>query len=676
MCGICGIYEYGVSQGGVTDSLVVSMRDTMTHRGPDDAGSYVSDDRRVGLGNRRLAIVDLSPAGRNPMPNEDGRVWITFNGEIYNHKSLRPGLEARGHRYRSRTDTETIIHLYEERGLDFVDELEGDFAIGLWDEDAKRMVLVRDRIGVKPLYYTLTGGRLIFASEIKAILQHPSVSREVDEQALYHYLSFLATPAPQTLFAGIQKLPAGCLLTCDARGDVKVTRYWDAIVEHRESAELQDEQGIAEELLRLLRESIAKRMMSDVPFGVFLSGGLDSTANVALMAELMDRPVRTFTVGYRDNPAYNEIEEARYVAREYGTDHHEVMISQQQLLDFLPDMIFHQDEPIADPVCVPLYFVSKLARDTGTKVVQVGEGSDELFCGYRDYAFYLDMYDHVWRHLARLPGPVRRAMATAGHALYRTGATRFLPKGRKMFPDLLRRLAAGEELFWSGTFVFDEVNKRRLLTPAAMKRLDDTSNGEGSFSSYSVVRSDLDRLLASKPSADQLLRMVYQELKLRLAELLLMRVDKMTMATSVEARVPYLDHKLVEFATSLPSHLKYRDGETKYILRRALRGVIPDRVVNREKKGFGVPINEWMLEKLGGFVEDALLNSALRRRDLFDYEFVKRMLKDHRAGRTNYAFFLWSLLNVTLWYEQWIEGSRNASDSVESAGAAKEVAIS
>ena len=364
MCGICGIYEYGVSQPTVSDSLVVRMRDTMFHRGPDDAGVYLSADRRVGLGNRRLSIVDLSPAGRNPMPNEDGRVWITFNGEIYNHESLRPGLEARGHRYRSRTDTETVIHLYEERGLDFVDELEGDFAIALWDEAARRIVLARDRVGVKPLYYTLTGGRLIFASEIKAILEHPAVSRDVDEEALYHYLTFLTTPAPQTLFAGIQKLPAGCMLICDARGDVKITRYWDAVPTGLDPSIATDERAIAEELRLLLKESIAERMMSDVPFGVFLSGGVDSTANVALMSELMNQPVRTFTVGFRDNPHHNEIEEARFVAREYGADHHEVLISQQELLDFLPELIFHQDEPIADPVCVPLYYVSKLARET------------------------------------------------------------------------------------------------------------------------------------------------------------------------------------------------------------------------------------------------------------------------------------------------------------------------
>src|SRR5258706_2129652 len=268
MCGICGIYEYGLNRPGVDAELVARMRDTMSHRGPDDAGVYVSADRRVGLGNRRLAIVDLSPAGRNPMPNEDGRVWITFNGEIYNHQSLRPGLEARGHRYRSRTDTETVIHLYEERGLDFVDELEGDFAIALWDEAERRIVLARDRVGVKPLYYTLTGGRLIFASEIKAILEHPSVSRDVDEEALYHYLSFLTTPAPQTLFAGIQKLPAGCMLICDARGEVRIKRYWYAIVPCRSmsGAREPDERECADEVLRLLTESIDKRMIIAVPF--------------------------------------------------------------------------------------------------------------------------------------------------------------------------------------------------------------------------------------------------------------------------------------------------------------------------------------------------------------------------------------------------------------------------
>ena len=668
MCGICGIYEYGASEPAVTSELIVRMRDTMTHRGPDDAGVYLSEDRRVGFGNRRLAIVDLSPAGHIPMCNEDGRIWITFNGEIYNHQSLRPGLEAKGHRYRSRTDTETIVHLYEERGLDFVHELEGDFAIGLWDQSARRLVLARDRIGVKPLYYTIAGGRLIFASEIKAILEHPSVSRDIDEQALYHYLSFLTTPAPQTLFAGINKLPAGCMLTCDAYGEVRIDRYWDAIAANpRVDASEMNEEEVAAEVLRLLTDSIGKRMMSDVPFGVFLSGGIDSTANVALMARLMDKPVRTFTIGYRDDPAYNEIEQAREVARHYGTDHHEVIIGQQDLIDLLPDLIFHQDEPIADPVCVPLYYVSKLARESGTPVVQVGEGSDELFFGYPDYASYLDLYNRVWRPLMKLPPAVRRGLASAGSGLDSMGVTRMLPKGRKILPDLLRRLSSGEELFWSGALVFDEVHKRRLLTRQTLARLDSRAVGsDGHLSSYSVIRADLDRLSEMKPDADQMEKMIYQELKLRLPELLLMRVDKLTMATSVEVRVPFLDHQLVEFAMTIPSRMKYQNGETKHILKRALRGVIPDRVIDRPKQGFGAPINEWMLDRLGSFVERSLFDSPLGRRGLFNYEFIRELLAKHRSGRVNYSFFLWSLLNLSLWYEFWIEGRPASAGSEES----------
>jgi asparagine synthase (glutamine-hydrolysing) len=584
------------------------------------------------------------------MPNEDGTIWISFNGEIYNHMELRPSLQELGHIYRSRSDTETIIHLYEECGLDFVHRIEGDFAIALWDGRSRKMILARDRIGVKPLYYAVTGGRLIFASEIKAILAHPAIAPDIDEEAVYHYLTFLTAPAPRTLFAGINKLPAGCMLICDERGRFTLIRYWDAMAGR--VADM-DQEECARELLRLLSDSIKKRMMSDVPVGVFLSGGIDSTANVALMSRLTAQPIRTFTVGFRDNPDYNELEQARLVARQYETDHHEVIISQQDLIDFLPDLIFHQDEPIADPVCVPIYYVAKLAREVGVKVVQVGEGSDELFCGYMDYVAYLKLHDKLWRHLVRWPELARQVIAAAGLAFHWLGGWRLLPKGRKMLPDLMRRLARREELFWSGAFVFDEVNKRKVLSEAIKRKLDN-------ISSYCVVRSDLDRLLAARPNADQLERMIYQELKLRLPELLLMRVDKLTMAVSVEARVPFLDHRLVEFAMSLPRDLKYRDGQTKYILKRALRGQIPERVLNRPKKGFGAPINEWMLDRLGSLVESTLFGSSLRRRGLFNYDFIRHMLEDHRAGRINYSFFLWCLLNISLWYERWIEPRHSA----------------
>ncbi|MGH9903405.1 MAG: asparagine synthase (glutamine-hydrolyzing), partial [Pyrinomonadaceae bacterium] len=367
MCGICGVWEYGAAAAGrgVELSLVERMRDRMEHRGPDDAGALLFDEGRGGFGHRRLSIVDLSSAGHQPMQGCDGRgVWTVFNGEIYNHAQLRAGLEERGHRYASRTDTETILHLYEERGLGFVEEIEGDFAVALWDEERARLVLVRDRLGVKPLYFYQKDGRVIFASEIKAILAHPAVTPDVDEEALYHYLTFLTTPAPQTLFRDIQKLPAGHMLVCERDGASRMTRYWDALPPETSTATLtangsaraapSDEEQ-RREILRLLRQSIGKRMMSDVPFGVFLSGGVDSSANVALMAEQMSRPVRTFTVGFRDHEELNELESARAIAERFGTEHHEVIIGEEEMRRFLPDLVFHQDEPIADPVCVPLY---------------------------------------------------------------------------------------------------------------------------------------------------------------------------------------------------------------------------------------------------------------------------------------------------------------------------------
>jgi asparagine synthase (glutamine-hydrolysing) len=646
MCGICGVYEYGVSTGGVTWDVVSAMRDTMVHRGPDDAGTWISADRRVGLGHRRLSIVDLSAAGHNPMTNETRDVWITFNGEIYNHERLRARLVERGHTYRSRTDTETIVHLYEEEGDDLVNRLEGMFAFAIWDDARKRLLLARDRLGVKPVYYTVANGRLLFASEIKALLEHPDVSRDIDEESLYHYLTFLTTPAPKTLFKGISKLPPGHVLTCDERGRIEVRRYWDAIVE-QPADELSEEETIAR-VRELLSEAIEKRMMADVPFGVFLSGGVDSSANVALMSQLTSMPVRTFTVGFEGAPQYNELEHARRIAKQFGADYHEIIISHEDAISFLPDMIFHQDEPIADPVCVSLYYVSRLARETGTIVVQSGEGSDEIFSGYTTYATYLKIYERAWRHAERLPAPFRRALAAAVRSAAGRTAVSRLPKGRKLMPELSRRLAAGEALFWHAAEVWDETTKASLLTRSYRDRLR-------GLSSYEVVREHLERIAEQKPSSDFLERMIYVELKLRLAELLLMRVDKVTMATSVETRVPFLDHKLVEFAMTIPRSMKVRDGQNKWVLKKALEGVVDRDMLYRPKQGFGLPINEWFISGMSSFVEHAVFSSPIRRRGFFDYDFVRSLWQQHLAGRINYSFNMWSLLNLSLWYEHWIE---------------------
>ncbi len=648
MCGICGIWEHGVREGRVDPALIVAMRDEMQHRGPDDAGELSFDEQRGGLGFRRLSIVDLSPAGHQPMRGCTDRVWLAFNGEIYNHARLREGLKKRGHVYASQTDSETILHLYEELGLDFVNEIEGDYAIALWDADRQQLVLVRDRLGVKPLYFYQQDGRFIFASEIKAILRHPAVTAEIDEESLYHYLTFLTTPAPQTLFSGIQKLPAGHMLVVKSDGSAKVSQYWDALPPSSSSsspssppAEARSEAEHGEELLRLLRDSIQKRMMSDVPFGVFLSGGVDSSANVALMAELMSRPVSTFTVGFEDSHELNELDSARSVAQRFQTDHHEVIIGEKHMLEFLPDLIFHQDEPLADPVCVPLYYVSKLARESGTIVVQVGEGADEIFAGYDWFRKYVRINDLFWRHAEQLPASLRKSVAAMAKPIL---ASSF--KNRTA-SELARRLGAGEPLFWGGAIVFDEDFKRRVLSEAANERM-------GIRSSFDAVKQHLEHIEKVRPDSDFATRMTYLELKLRLPELLLMRVDKITMANSVEARVPFLDHHLVEYALSLPTDLKIKGTSGKHILKRALESVLPADLLYRPKRGFGAPIREWFRGDSAKVLNDLIMNSTIRRRGLFDYAFIARLMEEHRSGKRDWSFHLWALLNVSLWYDRWI----------------------
>ena len=643
MCGICGIWEYGASDGRVDLSHVAAMRDEMQHRGPDDAGELSFDDGRGGLGFRRLSIVDLSPAGHQPMRGCTDRVWLVFNGEIYNHAQLREGLEKRGHVYSSRTDSETIIHLYEERGLDFVTEIEGDYGICLWDADQQRLVLVRDRIGVKPLYYYHQNGRFMFASEIKAILKHPAVTSELDEESLYDYLTFLTTPTPRTLFRDVRKLPAGHMLTVDRSGATELKQYWDALPpENQADVAKRSSEEHQQEILRLLRDSIRKRMMADVPFGVFLSGGVDSSANVALMAELMSQPVRTFTVGFKDNQELNELDSARAIAKRFATDHHEVIIDRQDMEKFLPDLVFHQDEPLADPVCVPLYHVSRLARETGTIVVQTGEGADEIFAGYDWFGKYNRINERFWRHAENLPASMRRAGAALAGPLMEKSLS------KRTAGEILRRLGAGEALFWGGAIVYDEGLKPSVFSPAFNAR----ANGQ---SSYSVVSEYLDHVASARPDSDFAARMSYLELKLRLPELLLMRVDKMTMATSVEARVPFLDHHLVEYAMGLPVDLKIEGKSGKHILKRALENVLPHDVLYSRKRGFGAPIKEWFRGAGGEMLAGLMLNSAIRRRDLFDYAFIARMMEEHQRGKRDWSFHLWALLNVSLWYDRWIE---------------------
>jgi len=639
MCGICGVLAFNDSFA-CDERVLAAMRDAMIHRGPDDAGLWRSPSGRVGLGHRRLSIVDVSPAGHQPMSNEDGSVWVAFNGEIYNHAELRPELEARGHRYRSHCDTETIVHLYEEEGERCVERLDGMFAIAIWDERRRELFLARDRLGKKPLYWTRTHAGLAFASEIKALLRHPAVSADLDVEAFHDYLTFVCTPAPSTMFAGISKLSPAERMTVSAAGDIRSDIYWSPL-SARASEELagSSEDELSERLLELLRASIAKRMMSDVPFGVFLSGGVDSSTNVALMSELMSEPVRTFSVAFREHERYNELEYARRISRLFNTDHHEVLIDADDLVSFLPEMVHHQDEPIADWVCVPLYYVSKLARDSGTIVVQVGEGSDELFHGYENYIDAVARRRRYWEPFQHAPAVLRDSVARTALALARR-------TGRGVLhAQYVADAAAGRLPFWGGAICYTGELKRQILA----------GNGNRP-DAYRIVQRLWDEAEHDLPGADLLQKMSYLELKQRLAELLLMRVDKMTMATSVEARVPFLDRELVEFALALPAEMKVRDGVGKWLLKRAVDGLLPSDIVYRPKQGFGAPVAEWFRGDLGTRAQQEIRSSSLAERGLLDYARIDELWAEHRSGRMDWSFQLWNLYNVSAWHDHWVAG--------------------
>ena len=583
MCGIVGVFEYA-GPGGLDQGLLIRMRDSMTHRGPDDAGVYVTSDGRLGLGHRRLAILDLSSAGHQPMSTPDGRYWVVYNGEIYNFIELRSNLELRGHRFRSRSDTEVLLALYAEEGPKMLHRLRGMFALAIWDGVDRRLWLARDRIGIKPLYYTTHGGCFLFASEIKALLAFPGLRRDVDLEGLYHYLSFLSTPAPGTLFTGIRKLRPGHTLVVEEDGSVREEQYWD-VFDHVAPIQGESFEELTEHLLNLLREAVRYRMVSDVPFGVFLSGGMDSSTTVALMAEQMDRPVETFSVGFEGEEQYNEFNYARRVAARFGTDHREVRIGVRDLIGFLPSLVHHQDEPIADPVCVPVYFVAKLAKEHGVTVCQVGEGADELFCGYPYWGAMLRALR--WdRWFGRLPLGLRRLAPAVARALGRDGTHS---------NEVLRRGIARETLFWGGAEGFPEEQKRRLLQPSVLDRL-------GTLTSHEVVAAYFRQFCERSPRADDdLAWMTYLDLKHRLPELLLMRVDKMSMATAVEARVPFLDHEFVTFAMGIPQAVKVARGELKHLLKRAVAPVLPAEIVHRPKQ----PLTKWLLLTFVSFVSEA-----------------------------------------------------------------------
>jgi len=642
MCGIGGVFDFGYREAPqVTPELLTRMSDAMVHRGPDDAGYHISRDGRCGLTFRRLAIIDLSPAGHQPMQTPDGRYTIVFNGEIYNHRSVRAELAAKGYVYRSQSDTETILYAYQEWGEECFKKFLGMFSVAIWDEERKELFCIRDRIGIKPFYYATPNGRFIWGSEIKVLLEHPSLSATLNEDALPHYLSLMMPPAPNTMFEGIHKLEAGHSLRVSSNGEITKKRWWNLLDAGEPNSAITEEQAI-EDIRRLLRQAIKDRMMSDVPFGVFLSGGIDSSLNVALMAELMDRPVETFSVGFKDLEKYNELGYARSIATKFGTNHHEILIDSSDAESVISSLAYHEDEPNGDPVCIPLYFVSKLTRESGTIVVQVGEGSDEEFAGYPWLVRDIRLYDKVWRPLGKVsPRFMRKAAYLASSPLVK----------QPLVKEYLRRFSQGEELFWGGAMAFTEEHKQQLFK----------SYRTSTHSSYQFAKKWHDEVRERYPKSQYTRRMMYLEFQQRLPELLLMRVDKVSMATSIEARVPFLDHRIVEYAFKLPRQIKLGPNyEPKHILKKAAEGILPNEHIYRKKMGFAAPINEWLKTDLKQLLEDHLFQSKLVKK-YFDEGYVRRILIEHQTNVRNNGQLLWTLLNLTLWEEQYLEGAYKTS---------------
>jgi asparagine synthase (glutamine-hydrolysing) len=640
MCGITGAFAYGRSTLDVDESLLWRMTDAMAHRGPDGRAIHFDPAHRIALGHRRLSIIDLA-AGHQPMPNHDRSLWIVFNGEIYNHVATRNRLEGKGVRFQTRCDTEAILHLYEERGEDCVHELQGMFAFAIWDVARERLFLARDRIGIKPLYWCDVAGELLFASELAALLEHPAVPRKLDLESFHHHLSFMSTPAPRTMFEGISKLPPGHRMTVDRRG-IRVDRWWDALDAPRlTAADVADEDAVAGEILAKLTTGVRDRMMSDVPFGVFLSGGIDSSVCTALMAQCSDLPINTFTVGYSGGGTehLNELHHARRIAERYRTNHREVVIGHREVLDYLPKLLDHQDEPVADPVCVPLYYVSKLAADAGIKVIQVGEGSDELFMGYPPFLQLVAFHDRVTRPFQALPRSMRAGLfAAVGPVLRAVG------RRAGVWEELLHRSVDGHP-FWGGAIPLSDRGKERVMP-----------GRPPGVASWDVVRAFHDEIARRWPDADCVQHMTYVELRQRLPELLLARVDKITMSVSLEARVPFLDHRLVEYALRLPQSMKIRGGRTKAILKKAVAGLLPDDLVHRRKQGFPAPMSQWVFEEdFGRYVRDTLLHSSLVRDGLLDGAVLREFVDDHFERRRDLGSLLWTFFNLTLWHRRWIE---------------------
>jgi len=646
MCGIAGIVT--LKKGVPVDvEPLRRMCAAMVHRGPDDDGTYIHGS--VGLGMRRLSIIDLA-TGSQPLSNEDGSIWIVFNGEIYNHLALRERLIAAGHHFSTHCDTETLVHLYEERGHDCVQHLRGMFAFAIWDDRKRILFVARDRLGIKPLYYRLSPDLFLFGSEIKVLLAHPEVRPEFHRGVLPEYLAFGYLSGPETFYRGIEKLMPGHWLEIAEDGEPRIEQYWDVPSSADEKA--RDESYYVDAYRTLLESAVKSHLMSDVPVGVFLSGGLDSSAVAALMTQIQGARIETFSVGYPEQ-THSELPHARVVAKHLNSVHHEVVVSEREFFDELPQLIRHEDEPIAWPSSVALYFLARLARERVT-VVLTGEGGDETLAGYSRYAFTLRnaALDRVYRHL--VPDALRRQ------------ARQSISSSRWIGADLRRRLAhtflARDGNSWASFYfdnffsAFSEQEQAGLLNEGVA----------GEFEEGAGYRHVLHYWEDS--SGDMLRRLLYTDIKTYLVELL-MKQDNMSMAASIESRVPFLDHELVEFAMRIPQNLLVKGLAGKCILKKAIEDLLPRSIVHGTKLGFPTPWSRWLEGTRLDFIQKLLLEKRSIDRGLFQPAAVKQLFNEHRASYRDHSDRIWRLLNLELWHRVCLEGDSEATS--QSPGADK-----
>lgn len=626
MCGIAGLLAQ--TENPRSSEILELMLQSIFHRGPDEDGTLVVGPLAMGM--RRLSIIDLAD-GSQPMFDESGRYGIVFNGEIYNYRELREDLLKRGHQLKTHSDTEVIVHLYEECGEKCVDHLRGMFAFAIWDQHLHELFIARDRLGIKPMYFTNTGQDFVFGSEIKAILMHPDVKRSVDTVALSQYLSLKYVPAPRTFFEGIESLEPGHWLRVRNGKIVQKQRYWDLSFE--KPGQILSEPEYVEQMLALLRETVGIHLRSDVPFGAFLSGGLDSSTIVALMAEQLSSPVNTFSVGFDGEGIQDELPYAQQVADAFGCAHHTLKITSKDFLSLSEKVLWHLDQPIADQATIATHMVAKLARQH-VKMVLTGEGGDELFAGYARYAG--ERYSPFTAMMPNFAGIGVRAIANR------------LPGLRRAKIAIQALTIKDEAKRFSNWFPMFNDEAKAGLFAASYRHL--------SAGAAEVFGEHLARCNAKAPVD----RMLYVDSKLWLVDYLLLRGDKLTMANSLEARVPLLDHKLVEFAGQLPAHLKLNGATRKYLLKQVARKLLPTQIIDRKKQGFPIPIERWLRKEASPMMRDLLSESSLQQRGYFDTKFVSNRIKEHLSGFADHSTELWGLMSFEMWLRQFIDVSHSS----------------